>query len=426
MSFPRYPKYKGSGVEWLGKVPEHWDVLQLKRIINLQSGSSITSEAITESGEFPVFGGNGFRGFTTEFTHDGNFVLVGRQGALCGNVNYASQKFWASEHALVINLLKQINIIWLGETLRTMNLNQYSVAAAQPGLSVEVVERLRVCVPPLEEQTQIALFLDRETAKIDKLVAEQQQLMALLKEKRQAVISHAVTKGLNPQAPMKPSGVEWLGDVPEHWEVTQIKRQISTIEQGWSPQCSSFPVVEDSEWGVLKVGCVNGGRFNPVENKALPPELQPIPNLGIMKDDLLISRANSPELVGSAALADQDYKNLMLCDKLYRLRMDKHRMSPSFITYFLSTHIARSLIELAATGASSSMVNIAQNTILNIWLAIPQIDEQIEIVRHLSCKVLEIERLIEEARYAIQLLIERRTSLISAAVTGQIDVRNFA
>ena len=136
MSFPKYPKYKASGVEWLGEVPEGWVTCALKRLVRMQSGESITAESIEETGAYPVYGGNGLRGFTSEFTHSGNYVLIGRQGALCGNINYASEKFWASEHAVVATPIKPVDSFWLGEMLRNMNLNQYSIAAAQPGLSV--------------------------------------------------------------------------------------------------------------------------------------------------------------------------------------------------------------------------------------------------------------------------------------------------
>ena len=261
---------------------------------------------------------------------------------------------------------------------------------------------------------------------IDGLVAEQRRLMALLKEKRQAVISHAVTQGLNPHAPMKPSGVEWLGEVPAHWEVTKIKHLVASFEQGWSPQCEGYPVETEQEWGVLKVGCVNGGTFKPEENKTLPPELEAIPSLGIAAEDLLISRANTRELVGSAAVAERDYPNLMLCDKLYRLRTHRSACFPAFLGLYLGTGMARGQIELAATGASSSMVNIAQATILEMELALPTVQEQQAIVAYLSQQTSQLDTLTTEAQRAIALLQERRTALVSAAVTGQIDVRGLA
>ncbi|MCC5841502.1 MAG: restriction endonuclease subunit S [Opitutales bacterium] len=191
---------KYSGVEWLGEVPEHWEVLPLKRIVVLQSGNSITSERIEEAGHYPVFGGNGLRGFTTDFTHDGDFVLIGRQGALCGNINYASGQFWASEHAIVVTPYQKLEIRWLGEFLRTMNLNQYSISAAQPGLSVEIIRNLHACLPPKSEQTAISIFLDSELNKFDSLITEAERAISLLQERRSALISAAVTGQIDVRA----------------------------------------------------------------------------------------------------------------------------------------------------------------------------------------------------------------------------------
>nr|MBP7454590.1 hypothetical protein [Ottowia sp.] len=278
-------------------------------------------------------------------------------------------------------------------------------------------------IPTFEEQAAIATFLDRETAKIDALVAEQERLIALLKEKRQAVISHAVTKGLDPSVPMKDSGVEWLGEVPAHWEVVRIKHVVASIEQGWSPQCESYPVESADQWGVLKVGCVNGGVFNPDENKVLPDDLTPVPALAIRAGDVLVSRANTRELVGSAATALMDYPNLLLCDKLYRLRLNHKMNAPQYLAYFLGCLPVREQIELAATGASSSMLNIGQATILELRLPHPDVEEQLAITAHLDAVTARMRDTATEAEAIIAALQERRSALISAAVTGQIDVR---
>ena len=184
---------KDSGVEWLGDVPVHWEILALKNIASLRSGESITSENISEVGEYPVYGGNGLRGFTSTFTHEGLYALIGRQGALCGNINYADGKFWASEHAVVVSPKIKLIQKWLGELLRTMNLNQYSVSAAQPGLSVEIISNLKIPFPPHFEQNSIFEFLNTETIKLDVLTAEAQRAIDLLQERRSALISAAVT-----------------------------------------------------------------------------------------------------------------------------------------------------------------------------------------------------------------------------------------
>ncbi len=192
MSFPRYESYKDSGVEWLGEVPEYWEVCALKRIAMLKSGDTINSDRIEEIGDFPVFGGNGLRGYTTSSTHEGIYALIGRQGALCGNINYAQGKFWASEHAVVVSPLNSVETYWLGELLRAMNLNQYSISAAQPGLSVEIICNLLIPLPQLDEQSSIATFLSRETTKLDTLTTEAKTAITLLQERRIALISAAV------------------------------------------------------------------------------------------------------------------------------------------------------------------------------------------------------------------------------------------
>ena len=184
---------KDSGVEWLGQVPKHWDVVPLKYFVSMKSGEQITSEQIKEEGAFPVYGGNGLRGYFEKYTHDGEHPLIGRQGALCGNINYANGKFWASEHAVVVTPKKMANIFYLGELLRSMNLGQYSTSAAQPGLSVEAIGNLRIPAPIIEEQNQIAKYLLVESGKWESLIEAATQSISLFQERRSALISAAVT-----------------------------------------------------------------------------------------------------------------------------------------------------------------------------------------------------------------------------------------
>ena len=319
-----------------------------------------------------------------------------------------------------------LHFLFISTEFRSLGESHMYGAGGQKRVPDTFVRNFATAFPPPNEQEQIASFLDGETSKIDALVGEQRRLIELLKEKRQAVISHAVTKGLNPNAPLKPSGIEWLGDVPEHWEMMRVKHLTRSIEQGWSPQCEGFPVDDESEWGVLKVGCVNSGTFNAHENKVLPADLEPIPSLAISTGDLLISRANTRELVGRAAVAIKDYPKLMLCDKLYRLRLKPETASSLFLSLYLGSSEARGPIELGATGASASMVNIGQSTILELEIAVPPIDEQFAIEFAIHGEIEKIDALTAEAERGIELLQERRTALISAAVTGKIDVREFA
>jgi type I restriction enzyme S subunit len=186
-------KLKPSGIECLGDIPQHWTVKKLSYLALLKSGASITSEEFDDKGSYPVFGGNGLRGYSTTFTHNGDRVLIGRQGALCGNINYATGKFFASEHAVVVTPLAEFATTWMGELLRIMNLNQYSVSAAQPGLSVSTINALKIPVPPLPEQLLIVNFLVNETGKIDRMTEKTEKAIDKLQEYRTALITAAVS-----------------------------------------------------------------------------------------------------------------------------------------------------------------------------------------------------------------------------------------
>lgn len=184
---------KDSGVEWIGKIPQNWKLLKLKRIVNLKSGTSLTSDRILDEGKYQVFGGNGPRGYIDDYTNEGNFVLIGRQGALCGNINYANGKFWATEHAIICYPLKEIDTIWLGETLRAMNLNQYSISAAQPGLAVERINELLIATPSISEQKEISSYLKLKITQIESAISEQEHQLSDLKSYKSSLITEAVT-----------------------------------------------------------------------------------------------------------------------------------------------------------------------------------------------------------------------------------------
>ena len=277
---------------WLHAIPSEWQRKKLKYVASLKSGDSITSDDIAESGEYPVFGGNGIRGYASAYTHEGRHVLIGRQGALCGNINYATGRFWASEHAVVAAMKADSNVTWLGELLRSMNLNQYSQSAAQPGLAVDVIANLEIPVPPLRQQRAIAGFLDRETARLDALVTAKERVLGLLSEKRRALITRAVTRGLDQHAPLRDSGIPWLGKIPAHWRSMRLRFLIRHLEQGWSPEAENREPGED-EWGVLKLNAVSHGRFDQSAAKALPPDFAICADLEVHRGDFLVTRSNT-------------------------------------------------------------------------------------------------------------------------------------
>ena len=195
---------RDSGVEWLGEIPVHWEVVRLKTLSDMKSGESVTAASVEASGPYPVYGGNGLRGYTGHFTHEGEHLLIGRQGALCGNVHLVRGRFWASEHAVVVSLCRSDDVRWLGAILLAMDLNQHSIAAAQPGLAIDRVRELLIPIPSLPEQRAIADFLDRETGQIDALVTTISDAIKRLREYRSSVISAAVTGRIDVRDPSPP------------------------------------------------------------------------------------------------------------------------------------------------------------------------------------------------------------------------------
>lgn len=188
---------KDSRIEWLEEIPTHWELVKLKYVVNLKSGDFLSAEQIKEEGDFKVFGGNGQRGYVANYNQEGDRVLIGRQGALCGNINLANGKFWATEHAIVCNPITQFDYFWLAKQLELMNLNQYSLAAAQPGLSVDVIKNLFIVFPPIDEQKIISDYLlkyDKADFSVTRKITTS---ISLLKEKRAAIISAAINGELN-------------------------------------------------------------------------------------------------------------------------------------------------------------------------------------------------------------------------------------
>lgn len=448
MNLPRYSAYKPSGVPWLGEIPAHWEVKRLKYLANCYGGGTpskgnaeywngdipwvspkdmacqfitdsedhITEEAIQES--------------ATKIIEQGAVLVVVRSGILRHTIPVAINKVRVALNQDLKALVpqKMLRGEFLKYYIQGLNGSLLDVWSKM-GCTVESIETEYMLnspfpVVPLPEQAAIAAFLDRETARIDSLIEKKRRFIELLQEKRSALISHAVTRGLNPDAPLKDSGIEWLGRIPTHWAIKRLKFSLDHIEQGWSPLCENSQADMD-QWGVLKVGCVNGNEFDETENKTLPADIEPIAVYEINSGDILMSRANTRELLGSVALVKSVRPKLLLCDKLYRLRIHKDLTAP-FLVFFMRSPLARYQYERDSTGASGSMQNIGQDTVKNLLVPIPPAAEQEMIMAHLDRETARLDTLRTKVESAIDRLKEYRAALITAAVTGKIDVREAA
>ena len=443
MSFPRYPTYKRSGVEWLGEVPEHWQEKPLKTITSINDevlpeslsrdyeieyvdiGSVSLANGI-EKTEAMLFGDAPSR--ARRIPRDGD-VLVSTVRtylkAIAPVVNPPSNLV-ASTGFAVVRPRHELEPGFLKYALQEEHFIQQvisrSTGVSYPVINASDVAKISLNLPGSSEQLAIATFLNHETAKIDALIAEQQRLIELLQEKRQAVISHAVTKGLNPDAPMKDSRVEWLGEVPEHWEVTQLRHYSKSIP-GFAFPSAQF-VEDESQWKLLRginvgVSCIRWDEVvyweredgDQLDQYVLAPgDLVVGLDRPLIKEGLRVARvrpADCPCLLLQRVAAVKGTTELAT-DYLYYLLS-----SPFFVAHF----------EPDTTGVSVPHISTGQ--IDSFVIPKPPNHEQQQIVSHLSSEISKIIELTLRSTESISLLQERRSALISAAVTGQIDVRGL-
>ncbi len=436
-----YRVYKNSGMDWLGDVPEGWKLRKTKWLFDIQSRQPKEDDEIVTAfrdGVVTLRSNRRVVGFTNsekEIGYQGvrvNDLVIHAMDAFAGAIGVSDSNGKSTPvYSICRAHDESVSPHYYGRLLRTMALSGY-ISSLAKGIRERSTEfrwkeagNLFLPLPPIAEQHQINAFLDRETAKLDNLIGKQEKLIEILQEKRQALITHAVTKGLNRDVPMKDSGVEWLGEVPEHWKIVSIRRIIRKIEQGWSPECLGRPA-EQQEWGVMKSGCVNRGIFVEAENKALPETLSPLPEYEIHAGDVLMSRASgSPDLIGSMALVKSIRPQLMLSDKIFRLHTWA-TVTSEFLVYTFNASVLRAQIGAAISGADGLANNLPQSAIRAFICALPPTYEQIGIVAYLDRETTKLDTLIEKSRRSIDLMREHRTALISAAVTGKIDVRDAA
>lgn len=390
-----------------------WQELPLNRFIRLRSGDFIAADDIEAEGRYPVYGGNGFRGFTDSFNTVGPLALVGRQGAHCGNVHVADGHIWVSEHALRCFPEKELDPRWLAYSLQDMNLNQYSVSAAQPGLSVDNLKHLRTNYPPLETQQRIARFLDAKTARIDGLIEKKRALLDRLAEKRQALITRAVTKGLNPDAPMKSSGIDWLGDIPAHWGVRRLK---SLTLEPLSYGANAAAEFEERTWPrFVRITDVDElGRLRDETFRSLPPDVAE-PYL-LQTNDILLARSGAT--VGKSFIYEDSWGVACYAGYLIRARIAKE-YSAKFIYWFLNSSAYWEWV--GANFIQSTIQNISADRYAGIALAVPpNMDEQQRIIDTVDSSCRQLDMQSDKVRCSIERLEEYRAAIITAAVTGQM------
>lgn len=413
-------KMRDSGIPWIGEVPEGGEFSKIKYHCTMKSGDNITALDISDNGEYPVYGGNGLRGFYKIYNKNGNHILIGRQGALAGNVHLVNGKFWATDHAVIVTLKNDVFINYFFRMLESMNLNQYAFdTAAQPGLSVSRIMNLNIVLPNLKEQHRIADFLDSKCSEIDTLIENLSARMESAKEYKKAVITEAVTKGLDKDAKMKDSGIEWIGKIPEGWKVAKLKQYIKNVSSGLSAVTSDSS--EDSGKYILRTSAVSSEKFIESEVKSVTKQAESRLICPVEADTVIMSRMNTSAMVGACAYVARNYENLFVPDKLWKIKFTLE-LSAKYAWYLINSAPIRGWFSSTSTGASASMQNISLTDFYNAYAPIPRVIEQRQISDCLDSKCAEIDALLQNYEDQIATLEEYKKVLIYEYVTGKKEV----
>lgn len=424
MSFPRYAEYKDSCVKELGAIPVDWNILRIKYLTKCLDGQRVPLNAIErgeKKGDIPYWGANKIVDYVNDWLFDEELILLGEDGApffdKFKDVAFAvNGRIWPNNHVHVLRPFKKVvNTKFLTYALNCTDYSLYISGSTRDKLNQSDMNNILIRLPPVSEQEAIINFLDHETAKIDNLINQQKKLIELLKEKRQAVISHAVTKGLNPNAPMKDSGVEWLGEVPQGWSLRKLISVTAKIGDGLH---GTPKYVDESEYYFI-----NGN--NLVDRKIVITDKTRCvsyeefltQNYAFNSSTLFLSINGT---IGNIAFYNNE--NLML-GKSAAFIDCKPLLRRDFLAYFFDSNQCQIYFNLSVTGTTIS--NLGLEVIRSLKVPLPSIQEQTTIVAFLDQETAKIDALITKAESAIQLMQERRTALISAAVTGKIDVRGF-
>lgn len=402
MKLKSYPAYKDSGVEWLGNIPQSWVKQKTSWVYKIGMGSTILAEDLIDDGDMPVFSATegdhyfGFVNISRVVLSSGDLVVPARGNSI-GNTKLVDRPSTCTQTTIY---LKPINnrilskfAYWFFKGCKEQLFGFTNTAI--PQLTTDEVSKNPILIPCMEEQIPITIFLDRETAKLDTLISKQERLIELLQEKRQAIISHAVTKGLDPDVQMKDSGVEWLGEVPNHWQVSSFKRIIN-IQNGADHKHIE---VEDLDSGYPVVG--SGGIFAYASDYMFDGPSVLLGRKGTIDKPLFLNC------------------KFWTVDTMYWSKI-RDGYDPKF-AYYVALNIP---FDYYST--STALPSMTKSLLGSHIVAIPNLAEQIQISNYLDDQNSKIDTLIDKARQSIELAKEHRTALISAAVTGKIDVREAA
>lgn len=422
-----YPAYKDSGVEWLGRVPEHWSIVPLKWCFECLDGKRVplnSEQRADIKGEVPYWGSGGVVDHIEKFIFDESLVLLGEDGAPFFDrdrpVAYAIQgKSWINNHIHVLRPLTDYPITWFVHALNCVEYRHYIDGSTRDKLTQDDMKSIALVIPKSPDEARKAVaHLDRETARIDALKEKKTRFIELLREKRQALITHAVTKGLDPSVKMKDSGVDWLGEVPEHWVVAPMKYVCELLKDGTHLP----PPRTDGGVPLLSVRNIIDGHFTLRDDDSTISHQDYvdlcrafIPQEG----DVLLAVVGAT--LGKTALIPAALGQFHIQRSLAIFRPHYGRMNSYWLHLIFQSGLFQSLLWEHA--GYSAQPGIYLGTLAGFSIPQPPLNEQAQIFSYLSERTARLDSVIRTTESSIELLKERRSALIAAVVTGQIDLR---
>jgi len=417
MKLKPYPKYKDSGVQWIGKIPAEWKVRKLKYSYEIIGKTDIPASEGNENGKYPFFTSGEVIKFVDKSVTNGEYVIVGDGGI--SNFKYYEGEFSYSDHCFLLKTNKQISTRFLyyflignGETLDILCFH---------GIGLRNLDKYKfnsflACFPPFSDQTFIANFLDSKTARIDTLIEKDKKLIGLLKEKRAALINHAVTKGLDPNVKMKDSGIDWIGEMPEGWEVRKVSKSFDIIGSGTTPKSQEEIYYDKGDISWVITGDLNDGLLKETSKKITKEAIKDYSMLKMYpKNSLIIAMYGAT--IGKIALL-----NIEACTNQACCVLAKSKIFETKYVFYLFIANKNNIISYSYGGGQP---NISQDVIKTLKIPIPPKSEQKAIVEHLDKATARIDKTIKLIQKKIELLEEYKKSLIHHTVTGKIDVRGL-
>lgn len=401
----RYDTYKDSGVQWLGQIPGHWECVPLKYFIETKSGTAINATELDDRGTYPVYGGGSQIGFCNKYNCEESEIIVGRVGAKCGCVTFPNKKVWATDNALIIktNLYPRFTAF----VLEAADLNRLNAANAQPLITGTKIKKVRIALPEESEQRSIVSYLDSKCGMIDEWVTKKQKEVEYLQELKQRVIADAVTRGLNPHVKMKATNIPWLKEVPEHWE----NKRLAAI--------FTDDIETNKDFQYKRAFKFNYGCLVPKNEIGDPEEYRDVyvKYSIVYTGDILVNglNLNYDFISQRVACAPSDG----IITSAYVVCRPRQNVNYDYYTYLFKAMDSMKLFHGMGTGIR---LTLSFKELKKQMLPVPPLEEQKQIVAHITDKSSKIDKLIANITKEIERIKEYKQRLISDAVTGQIKV----